>query len=304
MNIFKVYPHNPMSMQKKNTLWGYFFLMPTIIGLLIFWTAPMIYSFIISLTEWNILSSSRFVGMQNYIHMSGDPLVKKSLTVTMYYSILAVPAINIFTLFLASMLNTKIKGMSFYRTALYIPSLVPAVAAAALWMFIMNPASGLANSMLKAVGLSSSNWLFDTKTVIPSLVIIAVWGSGNTIVIYLAGLQGMPAELYEAATVDGAGSLRKFWNLTIPLLSPVIFYNIIISIINCMQTFTQGYIMTKGGPNNASLFYMLHLYNTAFKNQQMGYACAMAWLLFVIIGILTIINFIASRKWVYYETER
>lgn len=304
MNIAKVHSHTPMSMQKKNTLWGYFFLIPTIIGLLVFWAMPMIYSFIISLTEWNILSDARFIGVQNYTNMASDPLVQKALTVTMYYSVLAVPAINIFTLFLASMLNSKVKGMSFYRTALYIPSLVPAVAAAALWMFIFNPASGLANNMLKAVGLPSSNWLFDTKTVIPSLVIIAVWGSGNTVVIYLAGLQGMPAELYEAATVDGAGTLKKFWRITVPLLSPVIFYNIVISIINCMQTFTQGYIMTKGGPNNASLFYMLHLYNTAFRSQQMGYACAMAWLLFSIIAILTVINFTASRKWVYYETGR
>lgn len=296
--------HKPIGIRKRNTLWGYFFLAPTIIGLLVFWAMPMLYSLLLSFTEWNIINPPKFIGPQNYVEMVKDPLVIKSLQVTLYYTVLAVPAINIATLFLASLLNSKIKGMSFYRTALYIPSIVPAVAASALWMFILNPASGIANTILKAIGLPTSNWLFDTKTVIPSLVLIAVWSSGNTIVIYLAGLQGLPTELYEAATVDGAGTFRKFWNITLPLLSPVVFYNIIITIINCMQTFSQGYIMTKGGPNNASLFYMLHLYNTAFKNQQMGYACAMAWLLFVLIGILTVINFAASKKWVYYETGR
>ena len=156
--------------------------------------------------------------------------------------------------------------------------------------------------LLKLVGLPTLNWLYDMKTVIPSLSIIAVWSAGNTVVIYLAGLQGMPTELYEAAEVDGAGIFRKFGSITLPMMSPIIFYNIIITTIGCIQTFAQGYIMTQGGPSNASLFYMLHLYNTAFRYQQMGYACAMAWLLFIVIGFITAANFTLSKKWVHYET--
>lgn len=290
------------SIQRREKRWGYIFLTPTIIGLLVFFLGPIFFSLFLSFSDWNMIGSVNLVGGSNYTRMAGDPLVIQSMKVTLYYTLLAVPGINIATLFLANLLNSKIKGLSVYRTALYIPSMVPAVASSALWMFIFNPTFGLANTVLKLLGLPPSNWLFDANTVIPSIAFMTIWSSGNTIVIYLAGLQGLPDQLYEAATVDGAGALRKFWSITVPLLSPVIFYNVIISIINSMQMFTAGYIMTKGGPNNASLFYMLHLYRTAFTNQEMGYACAMAWVLFVVIGIFTAINFIASKKWVYYET--
>lgn len=286
----------------RETMWGYLFLTPTILGLLFFYLVPILFSIVLSFSEWNMLRDIRFVGLANYTQLFHDPLVAQAIKVTLYFTVLAVPGINLLSLFLAALLNTRVKGLSIYRTALYIPSIVPAVASSALWMFILNPVFGLANAMLKSLGLQPSNWLFDTKLVIPCIVVMTIWSSGNTVIIYLAGLQGLPGELYEAATVDGAGTMRKFFSLTLPLLSPVIFYNLIISIINCMQMFTAGYIMTKGGPNNASLFYMLHLYRTAFTNQEMGYASAMAWLLFLAIGILTAINFAVSKKWVYQET--
>lgn len=290
------------SIQRRQTRWGYIFLTPTILGLLLFCIGPIFVSLFLSFTDWNMIGDVNIIGGANYSRMVKDPLVLQSMKVTLYYTLLVVPGVNIATLFLASLLNSKIKGLSVYRTALYIPSMVPAVASSALWMFIFNPTFGLANALLEMVGLPTSDWLYDADTVIPSLAFITIWSSGNTIVIYLAGLQGLPNHLYEAATVDGAGAFRKFWNITVPLLSPVIFYNVVISIINSMQNFTSGYIMTKGGPNNASLFYMLHLYRTAFTNQEMGYACAMAWVLFVVIGAFTAINFVASKKWVYYET--
>lgn len=286
----------------RETMWGYVFLTPMILGLLFFFLAPILFSIVLSFSEWNMLRDIRFVGLANYTELFHDPLVAQAIKVTLYFTGLAVPGINLLSLFLAALLNTQVKGLSIYRTALYIPSIVPAVASSALWMFILNPVFGLANAVLKVFGLPPSNWLFDTKTVIPCIVVMTIWSSGNTVIIYLAGLQGLPGELYEAATVDGAGALRKFFSLTLPLLSPVIFYNLIISIINSMQMFTAGYIMTKGGPNNASLFYMLHLYRTAFANQEMGYASAMAWLLFFVVGVLTVINFAASKKWVYQET--
>ncbi|MFW5983064.1 MAG: carbohydrate ABC transporter permease [bacterium] len=286
-------------MERKRTLWGYLFILPALLGLLIFYLGPMLYSLIISFSEWDIITMPKFVGIENYQTMFfKDDLIKKSLVVTAYYSLLAVPMINIVSLFLATLLNSKIKGLSVFRTIFYLPSIVPAVASAALWMFLCNPMFGFFNTMLGWFGIARQQWIYDSKQVIPVLAVMATWAAGNTVIIYLAGLLGIPNHLYEAVEVDGGNVFHKFFYITVPLMTPIIFFNVVMGVIQSMQTFTQGFIMTQGGPANASLFYVLHLYRNAFKHQKMGYASAMAWLLFIIIGILTFINFKLANKWV------
>ena len=292
---------------KKNsaTIWGYFFISPAIIGLLLFYFGPMIYSFIISFTEWDIIRPPEWTALGNYKRLFNDDLAFQSLKVTLYFTLLAVPATTIATLSAALLLNAKIKALSIFRTMFYLPSIVPMVANTALWMFLYNPMYGLLNQLLEVLGLPPQNWVFDRKTVIPSLAVIAVWGAGNAIVIYLAGLQGIPKHLYESVEIDGGNMFHQFKNVTLPMLSPVIFFNVVMGIIESMgsvKTFTQTYIMTQGGPNNASLFYVLLLHRTAFTNQEMGYACAMSWIFFIVIVLLTFIVFKTSNIWVFYES--
>jgi multiple sugar transport system permease protein len=285
-------------------LWGYIFILPSIIGFFLFYVGPMLFSLGVSLTQWDIITPMQWAGLRNYIAMLHDPLVSKALLVTLYYTALSVPLVTFTALLIALLLNAEIRGKSVFRTIFYLPSIVPLVANTALWMFLYNPMFGFFNSILRAVHLPSQTWIYGTYSVIPSIVLMTVWGSGTTVIIYLAGLQGLPRELYEAAEIDGARPLRRFFSITMPLMSPIIFYNLVLTTIGSLQTFAQAYIMTEGGPNNASLFYMLLLYRTAFKNQRMGYASAMAWVLFVIIGLLTILVFRSSRFWVFYEGDK
>jgi len=305
INLSENMKHKTVPKIKSQTVWGYIFIGPAILGFLAFFLIPILFSLYISFTRWDMIASPQFVGVQNFKDMFtlSHTLVPQSLRVTLYYTLLTVPSITIISLFLSLLLNTKIKGISVFRTMYYIPSIVPAIAASALWLFLLNPMFGVFNQILKMIGLPTSNWLHDTVSVIPTLAMMAVWGAGNTVVIYLAGLQGIPTHLYEAALIDGAGMFRKFFNITIPMLSPVIFFNMIMAIIGSMQTFTQAFVMTEGGPNNASLFYALLIYRTAFRNLDMGYASAMAWLFFVVIAILTIIAFRVSAFWVFYEEK-
>lgn len=295
--------------KKKNTSlidraqikWGYFFIAPAIIGLICFNFGPMLFSMGISLTKWDVITKKQFIGLGNYRNLFSDPLVLQSLKVTGYYTLLTVPLVTCIPLLIALLLNTKVKGLSVFRTIFYIPSIVPVVASSAIWMYIYNPMYGLLNSIIKALGGSTHNFIFSPKEVIPSLAVMAVWAAGNTVVIYLAGLQGVPRQLYEAAQIDGAGALSQFKSITVPMMTPIIFYNFVMAIIGSMQTFTQSYIMTDGGPSNASLFYSLLVYRTAFKQSQMGYSAAMSWVLFVIIAVLTGLVFKTSDKWVIYE---
>jgi multiple sugar transport system permease protein len=283
--------------------WGYTFIFPAILGLLIFYIGPMLYSIIISFTQYTMITPPEWIGIENFTRLFNDELVGKALSVTFYFALLNVPAVTIISLLIAMLLNTKIRHMSIFRTIFYIPSIVPAVANAALWLFIFNPVFGFLNKLVGFLGIPPQQWLYDPKLVIPCFVIMSVWGAGNTMVIYLAGLQGISPELYEAVEIDGGGAVHKFWNVTVPMISPLIFYNVVMCTIGSLQTFTQAFVMTSGGPNNASLFYMLLLYRTAFTNQEMGYASAMAWVLFVIIGILTMLVFKSSNLWVFYEGE-
>ena len=292
---------------KKNyinkTLWGYIFIFPAILGLLTFYFGPMLYSIIISFTRYNMLLPPKWIGIENYIRLFKDELVYKALSVTFYFVLLNVPTITVIPLLIAILLNTKVRYMSIFRTIFYIPSIVPAVANAAMWMFAFNPVFGFLNKVIGIFGIPPQQWIYDSRLIIPCFVIMSLWGAGNTVVIYLAGLQGISKELYEAIEIDGGGALNKFLNITLPMISPIIFYSLVMCTIGSLQVFTQAFIMTQGGPNNASLFYMLLLYRTAFTNQEMGYACAMAWISFIIIGILTAIIFRASKSWVFYEVR-
>jgi len=283
--------------------WGYFFITPCIIGLLVFSFGPMIFSLLMSFTEWNMINPPRFIQLQNYSSMIEDPLVAQSLKVTIHYTVLTVPLITVIAFLLAMLLNSGVKGISVFRTIFYIPSIVPIVASSALWMFIYDPMFGLLNTIIKALNLPPQRFIYSTTGVIPGLSIMAVWAAGNTVVIYLAGLQNISRYLYEAAELDGAGTVTKFMHITVPMMTPIIFFNMVLAIIGAMQTFTQAYVMTKGGPANASLFYSLQLYRTAFALQRMGYASAMSWVLFIIIGFLTFLTFRTSDRWVFYENK-
>lgn len=302
VKIEKPSKHSFFSRHSK-TIWGYFFIFPTIISLFLFYFGPMLFSLFISFNSWDIVRLPQWAGFDNYTRVFSDELTMKSLGVTLYYTLMAVPATTVVALLTAVLLNTKIRAMSFFRTALYIPSIVPMVANVALWMFLYNPAFGLLNYFIGLFGIPPQNWVYAKESVIPSLALMAVWGAGNTIVIYLAGLQGISHELYESVDIDGGNVFHKFINVTLPMLSPVIFYNVVMGIIGSMQVFTQPYIMTQGGPDNASMFIVLLLYRTAFRNQEMGYASAMSWVLFIIIGIMTLIAFKTSDMWVFVEGE-
>lgn len=300
--MHKIFPKNKVSTKEKTQMkWGYFFIAPAIIGLICFSFGPMLFSLGVSFTKWDVISEKQFIGLENYIMLFKDPLFLQSLKVTLYYTLLSVPLITCIPLLVAMLLNTKVKGISVFRAIFYIPSIVPVVASAAVWMYIYNPMYGLLNSILKALGLPAQNFIFSETGAVPSLAVMALWAAGNTVVIYLAGLQGVSRQLYEAAEIDGAGMVARFVHITIPMMTPIIFYNFVMAIINSMQVFTQAYIMTDGGPANATLFYSLMVYRTAFKQSRMGYSAAMSWVFFVIIAVLTLIVFKSQKRWVVYE---
>lgn len=282
-------------------LWFYLFISPWIIGFLVFTAGPMVASIAISFMRWELISPPEFVGLSNWKAMFSDDLFWQSLKVTSIYTILNVPTALTFAFLLALLMNVRVPGIAFFRTLYYLPSLVSGVAVAMLWMWILNPKFGLINWLLSFVGIQGPEWIYSQTWVIPSFVMMNLWGVGTSMVIFLAGLQSVPTELYEAAELDGAGSLRKMWNVTIPIVSPVILFNLIMGIIGSFQVFTQAYVMTAGGPGNASLFYVLYLYRNAFQYFQMGYASALAWVLFVIIAFFTYLVFRTSRDRVFYQ---
>jgi multiple sugar transport system permease protein len=291
------------NIERSQLKWGYFFIGPCIFGLLVFNFGPMIFSFLMSFTQWDIIRPAEFIGIKNYIEILHDPLVGLSLKVTIHYTLISVPLITIISFLVALLLNTGVKGISVFRTIFYIPSIVPLVASSAVWMYIFDPMFGLLNSIIRGMGFPPQSFIYSREGVIPGLAVMAVWGAGNTVIIYLAGLQGISRQLYEAADLDGANVFQRFFHVTLPLMTPIIFFNMIMAMISAMQTFTQAYIMTQGGPNNASLFYSLLLYRIAFTNQRMGYASAMSWILFLITAVLTLVVFRTSDKWVFYETK-
>jgi multiple sugar transport system permease protein len=292
-----------LSRSARRSIEGYLLISPWLIGFLALTLGPLLASMFYSFTYYNIGEAFRWTGLDNYKSLIfEDPLFWTSLYNTVYYTLLAVPSTLIVALGFALLLNQKVWGMPFFRTAYYLPSVTPAVANAVLWMWIFNPQFGLLNYGLQAVGLPRVLWLADPMWSKPSLVIMHLWSLGGPMVIYLAGLQGIPAELHEAAMIDGAGRWARFRHVTIPIISPVIFFNLIMQTIASFQVFVAAYIMTAGGPLDSTRFYVLYLFNRAFGYFQMGYASAMAWILFLVILLVTILNFKVLGGRVYYET--
>lgn len=282
---------------------GYLCILPWLIGFVCFTAGPMVAALVISLTEWSMLAPPQWVGLGNFEKLFRDPLFYTSLYNTAYLSFLSVPLQLIVALLVALGLNQRLKGVNFYRTVFYLPSQMPVVANALLWLWVFQPDFGLANALLGMVGLPPLGWLFDINQSKPSILLITLWsGIGTPLIIFLAGLQGVPESLYEAASIDGAGVLARFRHITLPMLSPIIFFNLIIGIIASFQAyFTLVFVTTQGGPANSTLIFIIYIYYKAFQDFAMGYAAALAWVLFVIVLILTAINFGLARLWVHYE---
>lgn len=279
---------------------------PWLIGLALFFVIPMIASLWISLNQWDMLTAAKFIGLNNYkTAFAVDPLFWQSLKVTGLYSILSVPLGLIFSLLLSLLLNQAVRGMRLFRTIFYLPAVVSGVSVMVLWMWIFNPQIGLLNTILGYFGIQGPGWIFDPKWALPSMVIMSLWSTiGGSVIIWLAGLKGIPPMLYEAAELDGADVWQKFRHVTIPMLTPTIFFNLVMGIIGTMQTFGEAYVMTKGGPMNSTLFFNFYLFDHAFQNFRMGYASALAWILFLLIFALTLLVVKSSDAWVYYEGER
>jgi multiple sugar transport system permease protein len=290
-----------MTQRRAERRWGLLFAAPAILGFLIFTIGPMAASLLFSLTDWTIGGPARFIGAGNYARLGHDPLFWKSLGVTSYYTLGVVPLTLIVGFGVAMLLNRGARGRSFWRTVYYLPTLVPAVASSVLWIWIFNPDFGLLNSLLRQAGLPTSNWIYSERAAVPSLVLMSTWGFGNAMVVFLAGLQGVPRHLYEAVAIDGGGSWTRFRHVTFPFMTPVIFYNLVTGVIGTFQVFNQAYVMTRGGPNNATEFYLYYLYTKAFTDSEIGYASALAWVLFVVVLVITVLLFRNARRWVFYE---
>lgn len=289
--------------RKKDTVKFFLFISPWIIGFLLFILIPMGMSLYYSFTDWDVLTKESFVGMANYAGLFQDPLFYKSLQVTGVYTLITVP-LNVFlSLMTAILLNMEGRFMAFFRTLYYIPAVLSAVVVAILWQWIFNSKYGLLNDVLAKFGIEGPRWLSDPKWVMPALVIMSIWGIGGGIIMYLAGLQAVPKDLYEAATLDGARFWKKLFHITIPSMSPIILFTFLTSLIATLQTFSQAYIMTSGGPNHATLFYAYYLYQNGVVYKKMGKACAMAWLFFIAVMLLSLVVLKVSGKVVYYESE-
>jgi len=291
-----------LTQRRREELTAYLFILPWVIGFLIFTAGAMLFSFYISLNETDLLSLSKFVGLRNYTRaLTSDSLFMKSLGVTAWYTVMVVPFGTIVAMAIAMMLNQKLKGVGVWRTIYYMPALVSGVAVALLWGWVLNPDYGIVNQGLKLLGVPGPRWFGSETWAVPGMVLVAVWGTGTNMVLYLAGLQSIPTEVQEAARIDGAGPWRLFWNVTLPLLTPTVFFNVLTSIIGSFQVFTLALILTAGGPNNATLTMVLYLYREGFQLFNFGYASAVAWLLFAIIMVFTLIVMRSSSMWVHYE---
>lgn len=280
----------------------YLFVSPWIFGFLMFTFGPMIYSFTMSFFDWELVTDPVFAGLKNYSKLVSDKYVAKSLSVTFRYTFIAVPLQVVLAFLLAFLLNSKIRTINLFRTIFYLPNLVQGVPQMVLFMWVFNPNIGLINSALKLIGIEGPGWFSDPNWSLPAVILMSLWTVGGSMIIYLAGFQDISKSLYEQASIDGATSVRQFFYVTIPQMTPIIFFNMITAMIGAFQTFTQGY-MVNGGIKDSVLFYAYYLYENAFMWFKMGYGCALAWVLFVIIMIFTALVFKSSDMWVYYETE-
>ena len=297
------------SSTRREAIAGYLFISPWLIGFTVFFAGPVIASFILSFTRWNIVKPPRWVGLQNYITIfTSDPEFVNALKVTIRYAVLYLPITTVIALIVALALNSKVKGVGGFRTAFYLPYTVPAVAAAIIFMWLLHPTFGLVNIIINFFGGESVNWFEDPQFAIWGILFISLWGVGGGAVIYLAGLQNIPQHLYDAAKVDGANLWQRFRNVTIPMLTPVIFFQIVIELIGVFQTFTTVYIVSasryKAGPMKELTFYLYYLYIKAWSSFRMGYASALSWILTLIILGITVLVIRSSPYWVHYEAEK
>ncbi len=291
------------SLARREAITFYILITPWFLGFLIFLAYPMLRSLYLSFTSYNLLSPPEWVGLRNFERILNDARFWQSLKVTLLYAFGSVPGGTLIALALAMVLSQKLRGVNMWRTIFFIPSILSSIAVAVLWLFIFRPEGGLLNMVLGVFGIRGPDWLLSEQWALPALIIMSWWSVGGQIVIYLAGLKGIPETLYEAAEIDGANNWHRFRSVTLPMLSPTIFFNVVLAIIGALQIFDAGYVLTRGGPNNATMFYMLNLYERAFQMAQMGYASALAWILFLIIMGITLLVIRSSSAWVYYESE-
>jgi multiple sugar transport system permease protein len=287
-------------MRRREAINFYLSISPWLAGFILFVAGPMLFSLYASFTDWDLLSSPRWTGLDNYAKMAQDPLFWQALKVTALFTLAYVPLDILGGMALALLVRPKLRGTRFFRTLFYLPSVLGGVAFVVVWVWMLNPRGGLVNLLLGAFGVSGPNWLNDPHWALTALVLMSFWGWGRSMVIYLGGLQTIPSELYEAAAIDGAGAWRSFLRITLPLLSPALFFNLILSVISTFQTFTSAFVATNGGPLDATLFFVLYIYRQAFEFLHMGYASALAWVLFAIVLGLTVLIFRSQHFWVTY----
>lgn len=293
-----------LSESKRDNMYFYLFISPWLIGFIVFALYPILASLYYSFTDYDIISSPHFIGLDNYKELFEDELFYKSIIVTLKYTLISVPLGLFLSLIFAMLINMKIPARGFFRTAMYFPSMVSGVSMSLLWFWIFNPEVGVFNYILSWFGVKGPAWFLDENFAIWALIIMTFWGVGAGMIIFLAGLQGVPSSLLEAAKLDGAGRWKTFWNVTFPMISPVFLFQLIMSVIESFQVFTQAYVMTQGGPNYSTRFYVYNVYVSAFKDFRLGYASAMAWLLLLAILIITVIIMKSSNRFVYYEGGR
>lgn len=295
----------PLSLARREELWAYAFIAPWTVGFIIFTIGPMLASLFFSFTDYNIVESPHWIGITNYVNLFNDDLFWHSLKITFKFAVIALPLGLVFSYLIAVLLNLKIAGINIWRTIYFLPSVIAGVAVALLWARIFDPKFGILNPILANFGIKGPGWFSDPDWAMSALVIMSLWGVGGNVIIYLAGLQGVPTDLYDAAKVDGATALQRFWYVTLPMTTPVIFYNLVLGLIGTFQYFTEVYVISggTGGPARATLFYNLYLYQNAFRYFHMGYASTMAWVLFIIVLGLTLLIFRSSEIWVYYEGQ-
>ena len=299
-----------MKLNLRENIEGYLFISPWILGMVLFALGPILASFGLAFTRWNLFTEPEYVGWANFQKLAHDPLFYKSVFNTIYYTVFAVPLGLVLALGLAMLVNHRLRGVNFFRTAFFLPNVVAGIAMLLLWKWLFDPNFGLINlfldwtglmAVLEWIGLGRPQWISSRTGAMPGMIFMSIWGLGGSMMIFLAGLQNIPHELIEAAELDGAGPWKRFRYVTLPLLTPTIFFLMMVGVIGSLQIFNQAYVMTQGGPAHATLFYVLYLFQTAFERFQMGYACAMALVLFIITLIVSLIQLAMGKKWVHYQ---
>ncbi len=289
---------------RKEALQFYMAIAPWLVGFILFTAGPMLISLWTSFTDWDLLTDPQWVGLENYRSLATDPTFIQSIKVTLAYTAAYVPLDLVGGLLLALLVRPRLRGIGIYRTIFYLPTVFSGVAFVVVWLWMLNPNGGLINLVLRWFGIEGPRWLLDPKYALWSLVMMSFWGWGRSMALYLGGMQSIPGELYEAAAMDGAGNFRQFFKITLPLLSPIIFFNLVLSIISTFQSFTSAFVATNGGPLDSTLFLVLYIYRQAFEYFHMGYAAALAWVLFAIILVLTLVLLRSQKFWVFYLGER